>query len=432
MDKTGHTPKEYIGKICPYCKTAFVEGDEIVQCSACEMPHHKDCWIENQGCTTFGCQGTIRGLDGQAYSPDDGRRRAKSPAGFAGLSAAGLWAKWLCLRGPEPAGRAAGLWGAACGLWRRGAGSGKVCPNCGSAKYRRFHLLRPLRHKDGPGRFGRAVPGAVRIRAKHGRAQPNRGLGLLYSGANASRASSRRPICFPAGCSRAEHIRSGRIWAIPSEQAFDAQASAQGAAAPEPSGQPGRASSCANHSRPAGAQPASAASSSGAQDLAQTQAPARRSSFARPAARAIPQGRPSAMPAASGLPEQARPAQARETFCQVCGAKNPAEAVFCYGCGAKLYRPGQQEQPGRMPRIPTTPSENRGSQRQMLPILMTLSESRAAAQIPRPAQERPAGRPGRCGRPRLPGMRHKKCCPGGFLPGMRRKAERPGRPRSSL
>ncbi|MBS6511323.1 MAG: hypothetical protein KH334_06465, partial [Clostridiales bacterium] len=67
MDK-GHTAKEYIGKICPYCKTAFVEGDEIVQCSACEMPHHKDCWIENQGCTTFGCQGTIRGLDGQAYS----------------------------------------------------------------------------------------------------------------------------------------------------------------------------------------------------------------------------------------------------------------------------------------------------------------------------------------------------------------------------
>ena len=69
MDKTGHTMQEYIGKICPYCKTAFAEDDEIVQCSACEMPHHKDCWIENQGCTTFGCQGTIRGLDGQAYSP---------------------------------------------------------------------------------------------------------------------------------------------------------------------------------------------------------------------------------------------------------------------------------------------------------------------------------------------------------------------------
>lgn len=53
---------QYIGKICPYCKTAFTEEDEIVVCSDCEMPHHKDCWIANKGCTTFGCQGTIQGI----------------------------------------------------------------------------------------------------------------------------------------------------------------------------------------------------------------------------------------------------------------------------------------------------------------------------------------------------------------------------------
>ena len=23
------------------------------------MPHHKECWIDNRGCTTFGCDGTI-------------------------------------------------------------------------------------------------------------------------------------------------------------------------------------------------------------------------------------------------------------------------------------------------------------------------------------------------------------------------------------
>ena len=23
------------------------------------MPHHKECWVENQGCTTFGCTGSI-------------------------------------------------------------------------------------------------------------------------------------------------------------------------------------------------------------------------------------------------------------------------------------------------------------------------------------------------------------------------------------
>lgn len=54
---------DFMGKICPYCKTEFKEDDEVVICSVCEMPHHKECWIENSGCTTFGCTGTIMGVD---------------------------------------------------------------------------------------------------------------------------------------------------------------------------------------------------------------------------------------------------------------------------------------------------------------------------------------------------------------------------------
>lgn len=54
---------KYLGKICPYCKTEFIEGDEIVICSDCEMPHHKECFIENKGCTTFGCQGSMRSIE---------------------------------------------------------------------------------------------------------------------------------------------------------------------------------------------------------------------------------------------------------------------------------------------------------------------------------------------------------------------------------
>lgn len=54
---------KYIGKVCPYCKSTFTEHDDIVVCSDCEMPHHKDCWVDNKGCTTFGCQGTIQGID---------------------------------------------------------------------------------------------------------------------------------------------------------------------------------------------------------------------------------------------------------------------------------------------------------------------------------------------------------------------------------
>ena len=57
---------DYIGKICPYCKTELKAEDDVVVCSACEMPHHKECWVENQGCTTFGCTGTIQGADAPA------------------------------------------------------------------------------------------------------------------------------------------------------------------------------------------------------------------------------------------------------------------------------------------------------------------------------------------------------------------------------
>lgn len=59
---------DYTGKICPYCKTGFKPGDDIIVCSDCDMPHHKDCWIENQGCTTFGCLGTIKAADHAATS----------------------------------------------------------------------------------------------------------------------------------------------------------------------------------------------------------------------------------------------------------------------------------------------------------------------------------------------------------------------------
>lgn len=54
---------KYIGKICPYCKSVLTEEDDIVVCSDCEMPHHKECWVDNRGCTTFGCSGSIQGVD---------------------------------------------------------------------------------------------------------------------------------------------------------------------------------------------------------------------------------------------------------------------------------------------------------------------------------------------------------------------------------
>jgi len=42
-------------QICPYCRTAISDQDEVNICPACDTPHHLDCWEENRGCTVFGC-----------------------------------------------------------------------------------------------------------------------------------------------------------------------------------------------------------------------------------------------------------------------------------------------------------------------------------------------------------------------------------------
>jgi len=81
-------PRDYIGKNCPYCQTPIKPVDDVVVCTVCEQPHHRECWIENGGCTTFGCPGGISidveptttfhpGIfdddDDNAHEPDPGR-----------------------------------------------------------------------------------------------------------------------------------------------------------------------------------------------------------------------------------------------------------------------------------------------------------------------------------------------------------------------
>jgi len=47
--------ENFVGKICPFCKTEIKEGDAVKICAACGIPHHEECWNQNNGCTTFGC-----------------------------------------------------------------------------------------------------------------------------------------------------------------------------------------------------------------------------------------------------------------------------------------------------------------------------------------------------------------------------------------
>lgn len=41
--------------ICPYCLSAIRPGDPTIECSKCGIVHHRDCWFDNGGCTTYGC-----------------------------------------------------------------------------------------------------------------------------------------------------------------------------------------------------------------------------------------------------------------------------------------------------------------------------------------------------------------------------------------
>jgi ketosteroid isomerase-like protein len=45
-----------INKTCPYCQTKIKQGADHIVCPECGTPHHKECWNENRGCTTFGCK----------------------------------------------------------------------------------------------------------------------------------------------------------------------------------------------------------------------------------------------------------------------------------------------------------------------------------------------------------------------------------------
>ncbi len=56
MNQENGKEVSYVGKICPFCKTEIKDTDSIHVCSKCGIPHHEDCWNENKGCTTFGCE----------------------------------------------------------------------------------------------------------------------------------------------------------------------------------------------------------------------------------------------------------------------------------------------------------------------------------------------------------------------------------------
>ena len=71
--------ENYIGKVCPFCKTEIKEGDDVKVCPACNIPHHLGCWEENKGCTTFGC--SEQHYEAQHTNPTDVCSNCGAPLG---------------------------------------------------------------------------------------------------------------------------------------------------------------------------------------------------------------------------------------------------------------------------------------------------------------------------------------------------------------
>ncbi len=57
------------GKICPLCQNPFTAAEEVVVCSACRMPLHRDCWNYLGGCSTPGCEGHLIRVRRKAPKP---------------------------------------------------------------------------------------------------------------------------------------------------------------------------------------------------------------------------------------------------------------------------------------------------------------------------------------------------------------------------
>ncbi len=97
-----------IDKTCPYCQSPIDQSDQTTVCSHCMIPHHAECWLENGGCTTYGCK----------YAPV---LAPASPTGVAGSSS----------RTIAPAGLSGGV----------------ICPYCQQAT---SNSLQKCEHCQGP------------------------------------------------------------------------------------------------------------------------------------------------------------------------------------------------------------------------------------------------------------------------------------------
>src|SRR5688572_1813672 len=71
-------------QLCRVCGAPLVH--DVVQCSKCETPHHRDCWEYNRGCAIYGCEATKYAGAGPSESVERLVIGVREPSWLEGLS----------------------------------------------------------------------------------------------------------------------------------------------------------------------------------------------------------------------------------------------------------------------------------------------------------------------------------------------------------
>ncbi len=48
-------PADHAQCLCPICQSAIQPQEEAIDCPGCGQVHHRECWVEVGGCSTYGC-----------------------------------------------------------------------------------------------------------------------------------------------------------------------------------------------------------------------------------------------------------------------------------------------------------------------------------------------------------------------------------------
>lgn len=54
---------------CPFCRSQAEKMSSLIVCSDCKTFYHRECWLQNKGCSVFGCEGIMSDLKKRCGEP---------------------------------------------------------------------------------------------------------------------------------------------------------------------------------------------------------------------------------------------------------------------------------------------------------------------------------------------------------------------------